>query len=69
MTKTEEQRLQDFLYILIRDDLPSGKVANIIRNHSSEKDSVFTNPMLESMAKVYAKAILSGKPIKYKEDI
>lgn len=56
------RELQAFLYILIRDHLPSGTVHGILIDHTSvgEKgqECVYSNPFLAAEAKKLAEAIL-----------
>lgn len=58
----QTQKLTAFLYIIIRDHLPSGAVANAIMYLESmiEDDVEFSNEHLKALAEDYAKRILSN---------
>jgi len=51
-------KLTAFLYLLIRDHLPSGKVAKLIMDvHKITENIEYTNEHLEALAKDYATRI------------
>lgn len=56
--------LQTFLYLLMRDHLPAGTVAGLIKNMGASEPE-FTNRFLAEMAKAYATSILENKDIDY----
>lgn len=60
MNQTE--KLTAFLYIIIRDHLPAGTIANAIIYLESmiEDDVEFSNENLKSLAEDYAKRIISN---------
>ena len=60
-----EEQLTAFLYILMRDEVPPGVVARIIKRYLSEGSYIHTNKPLANMAEAYAKAILECKEISY----
>jgi len=57
--KTPHKSLIAFLYLIMRDELPTGKVCNIITQiqnfHSDE--IIYSNPHLHDLAKDYATRI------------
>lgn len=61
-----KDNLQIFLYVLLRDHLPSGAVAGIIKNSvfkaQEYEEAVFTNKHLASMAAEWAAEIRNGRP-------
>ena len=59
------ERLVVFLYVLMRDELPTGTVCRIIQEFSCPKNASddeyeFTNPHLEALARDYADRIREG---------
>lgn len=62
----DKKRLQTFIYILIRDYLPSGVVHEILEKHTSkcDLDSTFCNPYLELETQVLSEAILTQSTFK-----
>lgn len=51
--------LQCFIYILLRDHLPSGVVHGILIDHTSKStESIYSNPFLAEESRVIAEAIL-----------
>lgn len=54
------ERLTAFLYLVIRDELPAGKVIKIIQEIESIEGNIeFTNGFLEALAADCAKRIIS----------
>lgn len=64
--QADRKRLQTFIYILIRDHLPSGVVHEILEKHTSkcDLDSTFCNPYLELKAQTLSEAILTQSTFK-----
>jgi len=46
-----DDKLVSFLYILLRDHLPSADVEEIVREHTSNNEMLFTNGWLAEYAK------------------
>lgn len=60
---TDERRLVSFLYVLLRDDLPSGRVEELVdRVCSSPGETLFTNGWLATYAKDIAARLLEEGP-------
>lgn len=51
-------RLIQFLYLLMRDELPTGALASILEHIEAEPE--FTNQELVKLAERYARTILEG---------
>jgi hypothetical protein len=51
------KRLTTFLYLIMRDELPTGTVCKMIID-THEEAPEFTNPHLEALAKDYAERLL-----------
>lgn len=61
--KINTEHLATFLYLLMRDELPTGKVARIIQEVEKNKshfDVEFSNRNLSGMAREYAERILKA---------
>lgn len=60
--RSDVRELQAFLYILLRDHLPSGTVHEILKNHTSKGnatwETVYSNQFLAAESRVLAEAIL-----------
>ena len=67
--KSHEDRITEFLYILMRDQVPCGTVRQILRDmeKSIAQDMMYTNTYLAKMSEEYAKNLLNNEPIKYIE--
>ena len=54
------EKLQFFLYLLMRDELPTGKVATILQaiEKGEDLEPVYTNKGLAACAEEYAERIL-----------
>jgi hypothetical protein len=58
----DDKKLITFLYILLRDKLPSGSVEDIMEKHvepTADKEVVYTNPHTEAHARWLAKRLLT----------
>lgn len=56
------ENLVAFLYLLMRDELPTGRVVSVINMlGESEINAIYTNKNLEAMARDYAERLI-GKP-------
>lgn len=51
------ERLKLFLYLLMRDHLPTGKVASLLSDLGDVEEVYFTAPELEALAERYAKVL------------
>lgn len=62
----DRKRIQTFIYILLRDHLPSGTIHKILEDYTSKSDlnTKFSNPYLEFEAETLADAILAGSTFK-----
>lgn len=56
------ERLVAFLYLTMRNDLPTGKVCDTVNavTENTEVDFKFSNPHLEALARDYANRISEG---------
>ncbi len=54
----DDDRLTQFLYILVRDHLPIGTVNEIIHNFMTDKKVSYSNDHIEAWAKVTAERIM-----------
>ena len=52
-----KNKLIEFLYVLMRDELPTGKVCTIISQLSDCDEIIFTNEHLQALATDYANRI------------
>jgi hypothetical protein len=61
------ERLTAFLYILMRDELPAGKVEAIVRDHvekAGDRTRVYSNAGLEAYAREVATRIARGTEVR-----
>lgn len=56
------ERLVCFMYLLMRDELPTGTVCKMLTDigEADGKEFTFTNPHLEALARDYANRIREG---------
>lgn len=61
--EVSKERLTPFIYLLIRDHLPAGTVATLVKDLAGHKQFEYSNDHLAAMAKDYAFRLLSGQNI------
>lgn len=54
------RRLTSFVYILLRDNITDGKVEDIMANHVSALESVYSNPFVAGYARSISDRLLLG---------
>ena len=57
-----QQRLVTFLYLLMRDKLPTGEVENLLKEAEKARSPVFSAIYLENYARELAKRISASPP-------
>lgn len=60
-----EDRLTRFLYLLMRDHLPTGVIAKLIEqiNETGDREVIFSNKQLEAMASSYAVELIDVEAV------
>lgn len=60
----DQEKLVTFLYLLMRDELPTGRVVELINQATTwpDRTAVYTNKHLEAMARDYTNRILEVIP-------
>ena len=56
-SENSKDKLVTFIYILVRDHIPMGKIESIMQEHVNDKEALFTNGYLARYSKDVAKRL------------